>query len=85
MPAVTAATRTPKTPGGGALGKGQPAAGLDPLLSADELAEYLGRPVGTLWAWRKRGHGPKALRIGGRLAYRVSDVNAWLAAQEVAS
>ena len=32
---------------------------LDDLLTAQELADYLGVPVATLYAWRYRGDGPR--------------------------
>ena len=45
------------------------------LLSVTELAEYLAVPVATLYAWRYRGEGPPALRVGRYLRYRWSDVH----------
>jgi excisionase family DNA binding protein len=48
------------------------------LLSAAEVAEVLGVPVGTLYQWRHRGTGPKGLRVGRHLRYRISDVEAHL-------
>ena len=58
-----------------ALGAGRQ---MDRLMSADELAEYLSRPKATLYAWRYRGEGPLAIRVGRELRYRESDVLAWL-------
>jgi len=52
--------------------------GLDRLLSIGELAEYLGVPVATLYAWRYRGEGPPGFRVGRHLRYRWSDVQAWI-------
>lgn len=34
----------------------------------------------TLAVYRGKGRGPKFLRIGGRIYYRISDLDAWLAA-----
>lgn len=48
------------------------------LLSVTELANYLSVPVATLYAWRYRGEGPPALRVGRYLRYRWSDVQRWL-------
>ena len=48
------------------------------LLSATELADYLAVPVATLYAWRYRGEGPPAMRVGRYLRYRWSDVQRWL-------
>jgi excisionase family DNA binding protein len=55
--------------------------GLDPLLSVNELAEYLGVPVRTIYDWRQTGHGPPGIRIGRHLKYAMSDVMAWIDAQ----
>lgn len=53
----------------------------DPLLRADQVAEYLGIAVKTLYNMRLRGEGPPAFKLGGTAApirYRKSDVDAWL-------
>ena len=50
----------------------------DPLLSPEEVARYLGLPVKTLFQWRYKGVGPRALRVGRHLRYRADDVEAWL-------
>lgn len=51
---------------------------LDDLLTAQELAEYLGVPVATLYAWRYRGDGPASFRVGRHLRYRAHDVETWI-------
>jgi excisionase family DNA binding protein len=51
---------------------------LERLLSADEVAEFLGIPVSTLYQWRHRGCGPAAYRVGRHLRYDPSTVRAWL-------
>jgi excisionase family DNA binding protein len=53
--------------------------GLEPLLSIDELAQYLGVPVTTIYDWRVDGKGPRAIRVGRHLKFAVSDVKAWIA------
>jgi excisionase family DNA binding protein len=50
----------------------------DSLLTVDELAEYIQRPKATLYAWKYRGEGPPAIKVGRELRYRESDVIAWL-------
>lgn len=55
----------------------------EPLLRADQVAEYLGISVQTLFNWRLRGEGPVAYKFGGRggpLRYQRVDVEKWLAA-----
>jgi excisionase family DNA binding protein len=54
---------------------------LEPLISAQELAEYLDVPVATVYAWRYRRQGPPGLRVGKHLRYRRIDVNEWISGQ----
>ena len=54
---------------------------LEPLLSIEELSEYLDVPVRTLYDWRLSGKGPCAVHVGRQLRYFISDVQGWLAAQ----
>lgn len=51
---------------------------MERLLSADEVAEFLGIPVATLYQWRHKGCGPEAYRVGRHLRYAPSTVRAWL-------
>lgn len=48
------------------------------LLSPDDLAEYLKIPVKTLYNWRSAGQGPRGVRMGRHLRFRLADVDAWL-------
>ena len=45
--------------------------GLEPLIDVEELAEYLGVPVTTIYDWRTNGKGPPAYRFGKRLKFAV--------------
>jgi predicted DNA-binding transcriptional regulator AlpA len=49
------------------------------LWTVDDLSDFLGVPVGTLYQWRSRGQGPRGYRIGRHLRYDPVDVRAWLA------
>ncbi len=49
-----------------------------PLAHTPEVAAYVGVPVQTLYVWRTKGIGPRALRVGKYLRYRWTDVEAWL-------
>lgn len=51
------------------------------LLTTEELASYLGVPRSTLYAWKYRGDGPPAIRVGRHLRYRSPEVERWLDAQ----
>ncbi|HET6918357.1 MAG TPA: helix-turn-helix domain-containing protein [Jiangellaceae bacterium] len=48
------------------------------LLTAQEIADFLGVPLATVYVWSTRGTGPRALRVGRHLRYRRRDVDAWL-------
>jgi len=51
---------------------------LEPIISAQELAEYLGVPVATIYAWRYRRQGPPGSRVGRHVRFRWSDVERWI-------
>ena len=36
----------------------------DKLMTLADLAEMLGIPISTLYAWRHRGEGPSGYRVG---------------------
>lgn len=50
------------------------------ILTIDEAADYLAIPKATLYTWRTRrvGFGPRAVKMGGCLRYRRSDLDAWV-------
>jgi excisionase family DNA binding protein len=50
----------------------------DRLINVQELADYLGLPVTTLYQWRYRREGPPGFRVGRHLRYRWSDVQRWI-------
>ncbi len=50
----------------------------DQLLTVEELADYLGVPVATLYQWRYQRQGPSGFRVGRHLRYRQADVEAWI-------
>lgn len=55
-----------------------------PLLSPQQLADHLGIAVQTVYEWQKarsRTQGPPRFRVGGRVRYRLSEVEAWLEQQ----
>ena len=58
----------------------------DPLLTIDEAANYLAVPKATLYTWRTRraGFGPKAIKMGGCLRFRRSDLDDWILAHQEA-
>ncbi|GAA3624553.1 hypothetical protein GCM10022223_47040 [Kineosporia mesophila] len=48
------------------------------LWSIEDVSEYLGVPVQTLYSWRTRHYGPPARKVGKYLRYKEEDVAAWL-------
>ncbi|GAA2092062.1 hypothetical protein GCM10009841_00730 [Microlunatus panaciterrae] len=52
----------------------------DRLWSVQDVSEYLGIPVHTLYAWRSAMTGPPGRIVGRRLRYRPQDVRDWVAA-----
>lgn len=53
---------------------------MEKLLSVEQVADFLGVPVNTLYQWRHKGTGPTAFRVGRFLRYDPADVRAWLEA-----
>jgi excisionase family DNA binding protein len=51
------------------------------LLTIKQLAERLTVSVGCVRAWRIRGEGPPAIRIGSALRWDEREVDAWLNAR----
>jgi predicted site-specific integrase-resolvase len=52
----------------------------DPLLPPPDVGELLSVSERTLEYWRYQGRGPAFVRVGKRVRYRLSDVEAFLAA-----
>jgi excisionase family DNA binding protein len=50
----------------------------DRLLTARDVAQFLGIPMATLYSWRTRGIAPRAVRVGKHLRFRRADVDAWV-------
>jgi predicted DNA-binding transcriptional regulator AlpA len=48
------------------------------LLTIQELAERLTVSVGCIRAWRLRGDGPPAIRVGTALRWDPREVDGWL-------
>lgn len=50
------------------------------LWGPQDVADYLGVPISTVYYWRSRGGGPPGRRVGKRLRYKPDDVEAWFGA-----
>ena len=54
------------------------------FLNLPKAAEYLGVSPNTLYVWRHRRQGPPSFRMGRRVMYRITALDAWVQAQEQA-
>jgi len=61
-----------------AAGSRERAGRYDELLKIDEVAERLKVSVGCIRAWRLKGEGPPAIRIGTALRWDAAEVDDWL-------
>jgi predicted DNA-binding transcriptional regulator AlpA len=52
---------------------------MEKLMSIEDVAEFVGVPVNTLYQWRRKGTGPTAFRVGRFLRYDPVNVREWLA------
>ena len=57
------------------------ASGHEPLVSMQEVADYLGVSLQTFKDWRKHGRGPLGYRVGKYAKFRLSEVDEWLASR----
>ena len=50
-------------------------------LTLDEIADELGVPVRTVYAWRTKGLAPRGYKIGKHVRVKRADLDIWLEAQ----
>ena len=50
---------------------------MDRNLTLEEFAEREGVPVGTVYRWNSDGSGPRYLKLGRHVRYRLADVIEW--------
>lgn len=48
------------------------------LWTINDVAEFLGISIWTLYHWRTKGYGPKGRRMGKHVRYKAEDVYAWV-------
>lgn len=48
------------------------------LMTIEQLAECLHTTAGAVYTMRSCGKGPRSIRVGRRVLFRASDVEAWL-------
>lgn len=47
------------------------------ILSPQDLADRHQVPIQTVYGWNHKGTGPKRIRVGKHVRYRLEDVLAW--------
>ncbi len=47
------------------------------LWNIEDVANYLGVPKQTVYAWRTTGYGPQGFRVGKHLRWRATTVITW--------
>ncbi len=52
------------------------------LLTIREVAEWLAISPETLYYWRHVHKGPRSLKVGGAVRYRISDIEEWIKVKE---
>ena len=52
------------------------------LWGVEDVGEYLGVPIKTLYQWRQQNYGPKGRRVGRYLRYDPREVLEWFARLE---
>jgi predicted DNA-binding transcriptional regulator AlpA len=58
----------------------------DDLLDETQAAQFLGSTISTLQKWRLyTSNGPRFLKLGSRVRYRVSDLRQWISDRTVSS
>lgn len=50
----------------------------DEWIGVERLAEELGVPVRTIYAWRSKGTGPRGATFGRHVRFRRTDVDTWI-------
>ena len=53
------------------------------LLDTHQAAAYLHHSKSCLEWWRLKDRGPKYVKFGGKVRYRLSDLDEWVAARVV--
>lgn len=52
------------------------------LLTPAQAAEHLALSTSTLANWRCAGAGPPSVKVGGRVRYRLAELDAWVDAEQ---
>lgn len=53
------------------------AGGLAERLSPEDLADRYNVPLPTIYGWNSKGTGPRFMKLGKHVRYKIEDVLAW--------
>ena len=56
----------------------EPVEGLPTLFDSHQVSAYIGIEYTSFVEMRNRGRGPRFMKIGGKVRYLASDIEAWL-------
>ena len=51
------------------------------MWTVQDVSQFLGVPVKTLYDWRTKGYGPEGIKVGRHIRYFREDVFAWVKSQ----
>jgi len=51
---------------------------VDELLTVEDVAQLTRSTRAAIYQWRRRGNGPKGVRVGNKVLFRHQDIEAWL-------
>lgn len=51
---------------------------MNELLTVEDVAQMTRSTVAAIYQWRRRGKGPKGVRVGNKVLFRHQDIDAWL-------
>lgn len=60
---------------------GDTRAEVEKLLGPQDVADWFGVPLATVYRWSSRREGPRSMRVGKHLRFSRSDCEAWLEAR----
>jgi predicted DNA-binding transcriptional regulator AlpA len=58
---------------------------IDRLWTVEDVSDYLGVPVKTLYQWKWRGEGPPVRKVGKYLRYDPAKVRDWFDSRDAAA
>lgn len=51
---------------------------VEDLLTVQDVARLTKSTVAAIYQWRRRGTGPRGIRVGNKILFRHQDIETWL-------